>query len=65
MSQPPTQLATLADVAARFGVSQRTVRRRIAEGKITAYRFGPTLIRVDPDEVASLLTPIPTAGSAA
>ena len=36
------------------GVSTRTIRRRIAAGSITGYRFGPLLIRVDLGEVKSL-----------
>jgi len=53
---------TLADAAARHGVHPRTIRRRIAEGQLTGYRFGPHLLRVDPDEVDALLRPVPTAG---
>lgn len=56
---------TIADAAARHGVHPRTIRRRIAEGSLTGYRFGPHLLRVSPDEVDALLRPIPTAGSAA
>jgi len=52
---------TIMDAARRLGVNPRTIRRRIAEGKLTAYRFGPTLIRLDPAEVDGLLRPIPTS----
>jgi len=60
----PTALPTtetLAEAAARHRVSVKTLRRRVAEGKIVAYRFGPTLIRVDPSEVDAFLRPIPAA----
>jgi excisionase family DNA binding protein len=57
----PPQYETMAEVAARYSVSTKTLRRRIAEGKLTAYRFGPHLIRVDPAEVDALLRPIPAA----
>jgi excisionase family DNA binding protein len=51
------------DQAARLvGVSSRTIRRRIADGSLTGYRFGPRVIRVDLDEVDSLLKRIPAAG---
>lgn len=52
---------TLAHEAARVGVHPRTLRRRIAEGRLTAYRVGPKLIRLDPAEVDALMSPIPSA----
>ncbi len=55
----------IADAAKRTGVSTKTIRRRIADGTLTGYRFGPHLIRLDPAEVDALLRPIPSAGSAA
>jgi excisionase family DNA binding protein len=42
-------------------VSTKTIRRRIADGSITGYRFGPRVIRVDLDEVESLFKRIPAA----
>jgi len=64
---PPVSSSTetLAMASARHAVSVKTLRRRISEGRLTAYRFGPTLIRVDPAEVDGLLRPIPTTGTAA
>lgn len=58
-------LITLAQSAARLEVNPRTVRRYIADGRLTAYRVGPRLIRLDPAEVDGLLAVIPTAGDAA
>lgn len=52
---------TIADAAARLGVSPRTIRRRIADGQLTAYRFGPRLIRLDAVEVDAVLRRIPAA----
>jgi hypothetical protein len=43
------------------GVSTKTIRRRIAHGSISGYRFGPRVIRVDLNEVESLFTQMPTA----
>jgi len=43
------------------GVSARTIRRRIADGSIRGYRFGPRIIRVDLDEVDALFRRMPTA----
>jgi len=54
---------TLAEASARHRVSVKTLRRRISEGRLTAYRFGPTLIRVDPAEVDALLRPIPAVSA--
>ena len=62
---PAPKFETLAESAERHRCSVKTLRRRIADGHLTAYRFGPTLIRVDPAEVDALLRQIPTAGTAA
>lgn len=41
--------------AAEFhGVDPKTIRRWIAEGRLTAYRVGPRLIRLDRAEVLAL-----------
>lgn len=56
----PPCYETIAEAAARTGVCTKTIRRRIAEGRLTGYRFGPTLIRLDPAQVDGLLHPIPT-----
>lgn len=57
----PRQYESLAQAAARTGVSVRTLRRRVAEGRLTAYRCGPRLLRVAADEVDALMRPVPTA----
>lgn len=49
--------------AAEFhGVDQKTIRRWIAQGRLTAQRIGPRLIRLDRDEVLSLGRRIGGAG---
>lgn len=60
MSTEP-RLASIAEAAAYVRCSSKTIRRRIAEGSLTGYRFGPRAIRVDLDEVDRLLRPIPSA----
>ena len=55
------KLVTIAAAADYLGVCQRTVRRRIADGTIRGYRFGPRSLRVDLNEVEAALRPIPTA----
>lgn len=53
-------LVSLAVAAERFGVSIKTLRRRIADGTVRGYRVG-RLIRVDLDELsATLLVEIPS-----
>lgn len=59
------RLATIATAAAYVDTSPKTIRRAISEGRITAYRFGPRLIRVDLNEIDASLKVIPSAGSAA
>lgn len=58
-------MLSIADAAHLTGVSDKTIRRRIADGSLSAYRMGPRLIRVDLVELDLLLRPIPTAGAGA
>lgn len=59
-----TRYESLNEAAERVGVSTRTLRRWIAAGRLTGYRVGPQLIRLDPAEVDALLRPIPSASVA-
>jgi excisionase family DNA binding protein len=58
---------SIQSTAERLGVNPRTIRRRIADGTITAHRAaGKKLIRLDVAEVdEKLLQPIPTVNGAA
>ncbi|WP_395704853.1 helix-turn-helix transcriptional regulator [Rhodococcus ruber] len=49
--------ATKQEAAAHLGVSLRTIDRFIAEGKLTAYRHGQRMTRLDLNDVDALLTP--------
>jgi len=52
---------TIADAAEYLQISDRTVRRLIADGELTGYRIGRSsrLIRVDLDEIdEQLMRPI-------
>jgi excisionase family DNA binding protein len=51
----------LAAAAAYADVSTRTLRRYISHGRLTGYRVGPRLIKVDLNEVDAIVRPIPTA----
>ncbi|MGB3593294.1 MAG: helix-turn-helix domain-containing protein [Ornithinimicrobium sp.] len=50
---------SLSEAAERTGLSTYTLRRRIADGRLPAYRSGSRIIRVDPADVDNLLTRIP------
>ena len=56
-----TRYATVKAAAKHWNVSTRTIRRRIAEGKLKAVRVGPRSIRVAVEDVEQLGEPIPTA----
>jgi excisionase family DNA binding protein len=60
--QPWRQFESLTSAAERTGLSTKTIRRRIAAGQLTAYRNGPRVIRLDPNDVDRLMIRIPTAG---
>jgi excisionase family DNA binding protein len=59
-----SKMVSIAAAADHFCVSRQTVRRWIASGKITAYRVGPRLIRVDLEEIeAEIIHTVPTVDS--
>lgn len=62
---PVPKYVTLEHAADRLGVNTRTIRRRIAEGKLPAYRLGPRQIRVWTSDVDALLVRIPAADGVA
>jgi len=64
VSTQPRTTETIAEAAARHRCSTRTLRRRVADGSLRGYRFGPRLLRLDPIEVDELLRRIVTAGDA-
>ena len=47
---------TIAQTAELLQTSTKTVRRRIADGTIEARRFGPRLIRINPQSLEALGT---------
>lgn len=63
-SRPPARIASIETAATVAGCSPRTIRRYIADGRLTGFRLGPRMIRVDLAEVEELLRPIPTTKSA-
>jgi excisionase family DNA binding protein len=45
---------TPKEAAERYGVSVKTIQRWTAEGVIEAYRFGPRLVRINPESIENL-----------
>ncbi|MER7070671.1 helix-turn-helix domain-containing protein [Terrabacter sp. NPDC000476] len=54
------EFESLAEAAERTGLSTKTLRRRIASGMLAAYRSGPRVLRVDPDDVDRMMVRLPT-----
>ena len=52
---------TQQEIAEMFGISDRTVRRMIADCRIPAHRLGPRLVRIRRADALRALTPIPAA----
>lgn len=55
MSNPnvPEKWPTIAEAAKLYSVSDKTIRRRIADGTLQAKRIGPRLIRINPASLAN------------
>jgi excisionase family DNA binding protein len=51
----PQNLVRLRKYAEEHPISVKTLRRAIADGKITGYRFGAKLILVDENEVDAVM----------
>jgi excisionase family DNA binding protein len=49
--------AKLKDAAEYLGVTDRTVRTMIADGRLTGYRSGTRIVRVDLDEIDAAMKP--------
>ena len=58
------QWPTIVQTAELLQTSTKTVRRRIADGTLDARRIGPRLIRVNPESLANLGTPLQFTGGA-
>ena len=50
-------LVTVHDAAEMFGVHHNTIRKLIREKRITAYRMGYRILRVDPAEIVEAMKP--------
>lgn len=62
MATKGPNLITMAEAATEWGVHERTIRRRISDGTLSAWRLpGTRGIRVNAEELHALLQPIPSA----
>ena len=57
-SRTPRRLESLTAAAEYADISTRTLRRYIAAGRLTAYRVGPRLIKVDLNDLDEMLQPV-------
>lgn len=49
--------AKIAEAADYLAVTDRTVRQMIADGRLTGYRSGSRIVRVDLDEIDAAMRP--------
>jgi len=56
---------TVAETAAELGLSEPTVRRMAAKGRLPAYRFGDRAYSVDRHELREFMSKCRTSGDAA
>lgn len=49
---------TISDAADYLGVTTRTVRAMVADGRLVAYRCGPRVVRLRLDEVDAAMVPM-------
>lgn len=52
------RLVSIAVAAEEYDVCTRTIRRWLADGRITGYRVGPRLIKLDANELDVIMRPI-------
>jgi excisionase family DNA binding protein len=48
---------TIADAAEYLNVTGRTIRQMIADGRLTGYRSGSRLVRLDLNEIDAAMRP--------
>ena len=59
LDRVPRQYESIQAAASRTGVSVKTIRRRIDDGVLRAYRLG-RIIRLDPIQVDEAFSPVQT-----
>ncbi len=48
---------SISDAAEYLGVTTRTIRQMIADGRLVGYRSGPRLVRLDLNEIDAAMQP--------
>lgn len=61
MAKSQPNLGSVAQAADLLGVSTQTVRRYIEQGRLSAYRIGPRIVKINLDELGGLVHKIPSA----
>ena len=51
----PGKLISIREVCDHYGLSDKTIRRKIKTGDLTAYRVGPRLLKLDAEQVQAAL----------
>ncbi|TXI55813.1 MAG: helix-turn-helix domain-containing protein [Mycobacterium sp.] len=60
MAETPTlrrRYVKIAEAAAYLQVTDRTIRQMIADGRLTGYRAGARLVRIDLNELDAAMRP--------
>jgi excisionase family DNA binding protein len=57
LAEPADPYLTLTEAATRFRISERTLRRRIADGSLPVRQFGGRLIRIRLSDLEALGRP--------
>lgn len=65
IARPSRRWVSQAEAAEYLGITDRTLRRMIAAGRLPAYRLGPRLMRIDQADLDALMRPIPVGGGVA
>ena len=55
--QQQRRYVRMREAAEYLGVADRTIRQMIADGRLTGYRNGARLVRVDLNELDAAMTP--------
>lgn len=54
---PHRAYVSITDAAEYLGVTTRTIRQMIADGRLTGYRAGTRLVRLDRNEIDAAMQP--------
>lgn len=63
-AQRAAEFCTIGQAADYLSLTERSIRRYIAEGKLPAFRLGEKQIRIRVVDVDALLVPVPTGAEA-